>query len=357
MAGKPFARFRPLLGAMAAVAVGISGCAEQPRSLLIDGNPQLRAMRDCAALRAELRERVYTKVDADADRLLAYYARVATGIPQLGPTPAPLPTPTPGPADFTTTNVQEQSVDEGDILKNDGQRIFYLHKGRVLKLKSWPAAETRVDWVTSVEGTASQMLIFQDRLVAFSSVPANPLLSASGLPTRVPCPSPLGCFTATAMTTLNVGGPEPQVESVRYIEGSFVSARRVGSVVRAVTRAGLALPQLRQFPESPGPSPSSEEWRVGVEAMRKHNRATIRDADPIEWLPKEMERAGAGGVRAATADCSSYSAGPLPVALGTTHVTSFDLGQPGSGGRLGRTARLGSKGLRQPRRPLCHRSP
>ena len=334
VADSPLARLRSPLMAMVAVAIGVTGCAEQPRSLLIDGDPQLRVMGNCAALSTELRERAYTKVDADADRLLAYFARIPPAIPGSTPlptpaaTPLPLATPTPGPTDFTTTNVQERDVDEADILKNDGQRIFYLHKGRVLKLSSWPAADTRVEWVTTVEGTPSQMLIFQDRLVVFSSVPANPLLSASGLPTRAPCTSPFGCFSATAMTTLDVGGPEPRVERVRYIEGSFLSARRVGSVVRAVTRAGLALPQLTQFPETPVASASSQEWNAAIETMRKRNRAAIRDADPIDWLPREMERSAGGAVQPLATDCSSYSAGPLPVALGTTHVTSFDLGRP-----------------------------
>ena len=46
------------------------------------------------------------------------------------------------PTDYTTTNVQEEGVDELDISKTDGQYIYYIDGKRVHIVDSWPVEDT-----------------------------------------------------------------------------------------------------------------------------------------------------------------------------------------------------------------------
>jgi len=74
------------------------------------------------------------------------------------------------PTDFSTTNVQEQGVDEPDIVKTDGEYIYSLQEnGELIIVDSWPAEETAVVGRVDIGGYTLSMFLDGDRVVVFSS--------------------------------------------------------------------------------------------------------------------------------------------------------------------------------------------
>jgi Beta propeller domain len=49
-----------------------------------------------------------------------------------------------GPSHYTTTNVQEKNVDEGDLVKTDGKFIYTLRNGELMIAKTWPIKDTKI---------------------------------------------------------------------------------------------------------------------------------------------------------------------------------------------------------------------
>ncbi|MDD1713404.1 MAG: beta-propeller domain-containing protein, partial [Methanoregulaceae archaeon] len=70
--------------------------------------------------------------------------------------------------DYSTTNVQEQGVDEGDIVKNDGGHCYLISRDQhsVFILDAYPAEESRlVCTIDITKGEAKELYLLGDRLV------------------------------------------------------------------------------------------------------------------------------------------------------------------------------------------------
>jgi hypothetical protein len=73
-----------------------------------------------------------------------------------------------GPTDYTTTNVQEEGVDEADFVKTDGEFIYVAQGSELTIVKSWPAVDTEIVSRFQVEGNPSSMFLRGDRVILFS---------------------------------------------------------------------------------------------------------------------------------------------------------------------------------------------
>jgi inhibitor of cysteine peptidase len=71
-------------------------------------------------------------------------------------------------ADFSSTNVQVQGVDEADIVKNDGKYIYTLTNDKLVIVDAFPAIDAEISSVTKIDGTPRNMLVNGDRLVIFT---------------------------------------------------------------------------------------------------------------------------------------------------------------------------------------------
>ena len=74
------------------------------------------------------------------------------------------------PTDYTTTNVQEEGVDELDISKTDGQYIYYIDGKRVHIFDSWPVEDTHKVAEIEIDGWGQKLFLKDDKLVVFSSI-------------------------------------------------------------------------------------------------------------------------------------------------------------------------------------------
>src|SRR3990172_7851269 len=72
--------------------------------------------------------------------------------------------------EYSTTNVQEEDVDEADFVKNDGSYIYVLNNGRFFIIDAWPPEDAVIISAIDLEGFATEMFVHNDKVLIFSSV-------------------------------------------------------------------------------------------------------------------------------------------------------------------------------------------
>jgi uncharacterized secreted protein with C-terminal beta-propeller domain len=142
--------------------------------------------------------------------------------------------------DFSGTNVQEEGVDEPDILKTDGRRVFAV-TDRTLRVID--VATGTVTGTLALDGHGHKLLLRGDRLLAVAS-------KGTG---TAPAPRPVApefapVADATIVTEIDVSGA-PKVMRTMEVPGRFVDARQNGAVARLVIDS---VPQPVEDPEGAG---------------------------------------------------------------------------------------------------------
>jgi uncharacterized secreted protein with C-terminal beta-propeller domain len=127
--------------------------------------------------------------------------------------------------EFSGTNVQELGVDEPDILKTDGRRVFAV-TDRTLRVID--VASGTITGTLALDGHGHKLLLRGDRLLAIAS-------KGTGLG---PAPRPVApefapVADATIVSELDVSGA-PKVLRTMEVPGRFVDARQNGAVARLV---------------------------------------------------------------------------------------------------------------------------
>ena len=214
-------------------------------------------------------------------------------------------------APFSTTTVQESGVDESDVIKNDGEYIYWLQGKNIHIVKATPPNELSEVATITLDNPASSLYLRGRQLVAVSSVGAYYLYAnwslggnassgnataeqsapdatstssavASDVSSIAPTPAdpstastttdiaPLTNTSHTTVTLFDVSTPaSPTKQATLTLEGSLAESRVIANRLYLVTTAWPVLPVQ--------PTP-----------------ATL-DAIPLEsWLPK-YQLVGADG--------------------------------------------------------------
>ena len=141
-----------------------------------------------------------------------------------------------GPSDYTTTNVQEQGVDEADLVKTDGKFIYIAHEDSLKIVSSWPVEETTLLSELSVGGQAHNLFLYGDRAVVFSYVYDDQGQETDDFGRNY--------FYGTRVTTVDVTDrAHPRTLETRDIEGWFVQGRMINGQVYIVLNSWLPIPQ------------------------------------------------------------------------------------------------------------------
>ena len=162
--------------------------------------------------------------------------------------------------DFSGTNVQERGVDEADIVKTDGRRIFALSQGRLVVVDVRQRRVTGT--VQVVEGWSSELFLQGDSLLLIVRIYDSYDQSAHG--------------TQTVLQRIEVRDGQPFVAATLRAQGDYLSARSVGGIARVVMRYD---PQ-RNFPFV---YPRSE---AGEHAAQRANRDAVLASTLDDWLPR-----------------------------------------------------------------------
>jgi hypothetical protein len=242
---------------------------------------RLRRFSSCAGLvsfaRAELRR---THGIAEGP--------IATGAPVFTRAPGPV-VPTGGPVSgapttsggsgagisYSTTNNQEQGVDEPDIVKTDGSTIFSLQGDTVRAVDVIGAAPKLVGSLALPSNeSASSLLLDGNRLIVIGQSYPRPVPLGVGSGSGVAVAPgaavlPGGFWQAqTVLTEVDVSDPAKMtVTRTMTVDGSFVDARQNGSSARFVIES---TPAAIAYPAQAG---AARSW---VPARRFHSLLTRR---------------------------------------------------------------------------------
>lgn len=249
------------------------------------------------------------------------------------------------PDDFSETNNQVSGVDEADLVKTDGERIFVVSGQRFQVVDSWPPAETALTASVPIDGYATEMLIQGDRAVIFSHT-GDPREGEEPCAGREAYWYPCGWgWGFTKMTVVDVLPEGPEVVRELWVEGSYRTARRHAGEVRAVFNDHYNLPWYDGtipyvydylWPEEAGDrfdeeggrfrEPSSEEMRRRIFEWRADAIAAIRARSLDDWLPTALEGNADAGLTALPVDCTGFHL-PEPglAEWGVMQIVGFDL--------------------------------
>jgi uncharacterized secreted protein with C-terminal beta-propeller domain len=193
-----------------------------------------------------------------------------TGRRPLGPRAVESQKPPAG-RDFSTTNVQEDGVDEPDIVKTDGSHLYAALERR-LQIVSI-AGLSRSAELPLPEASEHELLLHGDRLLVLSRAGTRASLLPGGI-------RRLSRWSSrTTLTEIDVGTPSaPKVVRTVTLDGAYLAARLVDGIVRLVTVSSL--PATVAFEEPRG---SDEPARAAATAR---NRELLAGAGARDWLPQ-----------------------------------------------------------------------
>lgn len=243
---------------------------------------------------------------------------------------------------FSGTTVQVKDVDEADIVKTDGDRIYLLHGGTLFVLRGWPANATEIIGSTLVDGLPAEMFVSNGKAVVFSRVYEDVAGDASA--------DSYYYYDAgyTKISVFDVSEATPRVLRESFVEGEYSSSRRHGDVVRAVIQDGFKIPRLDspaiEYRDAFGQPYPQQDIDAQVDAWLARTTRSIRATDLGDWLPRELNQQGDDIVPVAPRCADYYSPDPGLTENGVTSVVAFDLADvaaPLSGATiLGRAERV-----------------
>ncbi len=238
-----------------------------------------------------------------------------------------------GPPSHSETNTQIEGVDEADIAKTDGERIYFLHGRSLTILRSWPLTELGVESTLGIEGEPIEMFVDAGKAVVYSRVAAEDVYLQAGKEA-----SGAGCeycyAPMTKLTVVDVSGAAPGVIAEQYIQGDYVSARRIGARVQTVVSGGSS-EVFQLYPEfyAWGADDDGEDLIEAYEEMRARNEEAIAAATLDDLLPDRF-LAGAAGLEQADAACQDvYIPTSGTTDFGVTQIHSLDLSNPADTGQ------------------------
>lgn len=235
----------------------------------LSGGVNLRRFADCTDLRGYM-------TDAMVETLLRYrysswywYDAEAGGGEDDGGSPT----------DYTTTNVQEEGVDEPDMVKTDGDYIYLAQNDTFTIVDSWPADETSVVSTLSLEGYPYSMFLWGDTAAVFSYTYED--VFGDGY-----------TYGGTRIDLIDVSDRSaPEILRSIDIEGYFADARLIDGQMYAVLNSYTSLPESvwsLAWDESLGmPAVDGTETEDELAAKADTAREILRPlvADIVDGLP------------------------------------------------------------------------
>jgi Secreted protein containing C-terminal beta-propeller domain distantly related to WD-40 repeats len=256
----------------------------------------LRLVNDCSDLEASVRKAAINQMREQVNQQFYYYLKygslcigyedsVSGGTPN---TSAASKSDTSSVSEYSTTNVQEQGVDEADYLKNDGSYIYLLGGSEFRIYKAWPAAETTLLSSFNIEGQPHQIYVVGDRALVYSFLPVtdSPVMAQDCI-YRFACLTPYGDLKITVLDIKDRSNPALVREL--FLSGSYVNSRRINDAVYTVlTFPGIHFDGLTYWPEGLtqcGEAVLEPVVRAAFDKLIEKNEQIILNTSFTDWLP------------------------------------------------------------------------
>ncbi|MFC1643401.1 beta-propeller domain-containing protein, partial [Myxococcota bacterium] len=237
---------------------------------------------------------------------------------------------------YSETNQQVTGVDEADIVKTDGRRVYVLHGDQLVVLDANPPSDTALALQAKIEGSPQEMFIHEDKVLVYSAVADPDQDTAKDCDEEVcrydPEPYYHGGTGFTKMTVLDTSGETAQVVREEYVEGSYVSARKHGSLARGVIQGGFKAPRIFdpsiELRDVFGNPYSDAKIEAQLDSWQQRTQEDIEATELSDWLPRRYTKADKD-VEAKAPECTRYYV-PAPGATeyGQTSIETVDLAVP-----------------------------
>jgi hypothetical protein len=216
-------------------------------------------------------------------------------------------------AEPSSTNVQVEGVDEGDIVKAAGDVLYVLSAGRLLIFSTAGEAIEELAVVElSRQFGVDQMLLHGDRLVVVGAGFDHPVHPIDGFGPDI---APVGS-SLTEVTLVDVTDPsDPTTLQTLTVDGSAVTTRLVDGHLRLV---------LEAYPVGLNWSRPRGSGLRAERAATERNREVIRNSTIENWLPYYVTDSGEEGT---LMECEDVLLPPEPSGLGTLSILDFELGE------------------------------
>ncbi len=335
----PLPRSRPLL--LAALAI-LAACSSSTNNNSLTNPPPitrqlaLTNFTDCNALDQAIVDTEVLQMKSQLQMVQQGYYWPVGVYNGGGPVPATANNAA-GPSAYTTTTAQVAGVDEADFVQNDGTHIFVLSGNSLYAASSWPPQSLSLTGHLTLEGWPREM--FYDAtegvVVVFSSVwSPRPLdaqssgVASPGVASAPICVDP-GWYCGysfddvTKVTT--VDATTLQVKAELYLPGSYLTSRRIGSVVRLVVNDALAFPAGVQFwPDLP-PNATTDQRNQAFAQLEQANEALIRSFTLDDWLRRPSYKNAAGATVPLGYSCTDFARSNGATRMGIVTIATLSL--------------------------------
>ncbi len=135
---------------------------------------------------------------------------------------------------FSTTNVQEEGVDEPDIVKTDGATIFTVVGQTLYAVAASGPGAPRIVGSLALSRPGGDLLLHGQRLLVIQTVspmlPVEPVAGQGAARLKI-----AAIQSRTLITEVDVGDPAaPKVARTLSLDGQYVNARQNGATARVV---------------------------------------------------------------------------------------------------------------------------
>ena len=196
----------------------------------------------------------------------------------------------PNTGNYTGTNTQVKSVDEADIIKTDGHRIFAVRGSSFYEIDADPVAQFGETNRVMIEGFASEIFIHENHAIVYSAISsgASPFPTLNNSQTQNDYYSCGPSITKITVFDISTAGAPKEVIS-RYFEGDYLSSRRSDDIVRTVIRSNIGSQNYNPSIEMSdifGNPLSEEDIKSQLDTWRKTNEQAILKTTLSDWLPR-----------------------------------------------------------------------
>lgn len=226
---------------------------------------------------------------------------------------------------YSTTNVQEVGVDESDLVKNDGQYIYWLKDRKIHVVQAFPADAMQEVATIDLDAHGDSLYLKDDRLVAISnnwgccwlyewdSGPVRLSAASAGDDGTAASDTdivggPWNDGNQVTVTIINVADPaNPIKEQTIELEGQLANSRLIDNKLH------LILTSLPQLPANP-------------------TTDALEDMTLEEWLPNYRTTSSAGSTSSGViAPWNTYWAPIQGDGYAITTITTLDISDPDAG--------------------------
>jgi uncharacterized secreted protein with C-terminal beta-propeller domain len=207
------------------------------------------------------------------------------------------------------TNVQEKGVDEGDLVKTDGDYIYLARGSHFFVLKAQPADQTAIVTDIDLHDSINEIYLANGRVSVITS---------SYVPAAVPGgAAPISALVRqrsfTHLYFYDVAEPASPALAAKYdFPGSMQGTRRIGATIYLVTNMTIDLPNpVTAWDYVTGPI---TDWNAFNEAYAKATAENLQRIEVLslaDLLPTYSRTVYANGVAGATSVAPAVDCGDV----------------------------------------------